>query len=73
MPKSSSTLPARAWIITGPTSGFGRRAALELASRGTVVLVGRDPAKLAEVRAAIQGRPGGRAEQAPARSPEEGL
>lgn len=63
MPNSFSTPPAKAWIITGPTSGFGRHAALELASHGTVVLVGRDPAKLAEVRAAIQARPGGRAEQ----------
>jgi len=63
MPDSFSTPPAKAWIITGPTSGFGRRAALELASRGTVVLVGRDPAKLAQVQAAIQARPGGRAEQ----------
>jgi NAD(P)-dependent dehydrogenase (short-subunit alcohol dehydrogenase family) len=63
MPNTSSTQPSNAWIITGPTSGFGRRAALELASHGTVVLVGRDPAKLAEVRAEIQARPGGRAEQ----------
>jgi len=63
MPDSSSTPPSKAWIITGPTSGFGRRAALELAGHGTVVLVGRDPAKLAEVRAAVQGRPGGHAEQ----------
>jgi NAD(P)-dependent dehydrogenase (short-subunit alcohol dehydrogenase family) len=54
--------PSKAWIITGPTSGFGRRAALELASHGTVVLVGRDPAKLAEVQAEIQARPGGHAE-----------
>jgi NAD(P)-dependent dehydrogenase (short-subunit alcohol dehydrogenase family) len=55
-------MPAtEAWIITGPTSGFGRRAALNLASHGTVVLVGRNPAKLAEVQAKIQARPGGRA------------
>ena len=59
MPNSAS----KAWIITGPTSGFGRRAALELGSHGTVVLVGRDPAKLAEVQAKIEARPGGRAEQ----------
>ena len=53
---------SNAWIITGPTSGIGRRTALELVRYGTVILVGRDPAKLAEVRAEIQGRPGGHAE-----------
>ena len=56
-----SASPGRAWIITGPTSGFGRRTALRLARHGTVVLVGRDPGKLAEVHAKIQARPGGRA------------
>ncbi|MEW9702880.1 hypothetical protein [Paenibacillus sp. SI8] len=39
MNKSTHTSPA--WIITGPTSGIGRRTALELAKHGTVVLVGR--------------------------------
>lgn len=34
----------RAWIVTGPTSGIGRRTALALAEHGTVVLVGRDAA-----------------------------
>jgi NAD(P)-dependent dehydrogenase (short-subunit alcohol dehydrogenase family) len=29
-----------------PTSGIGRRTALELAKQGTVVLVGRDRGKL---------------------------
>jgi NAD(P)-dependent dehydrogenase (short-subunit alcohol dehydrogenase family) len=53
---------SNAWIITGPTSGIGRRTALELVRYGTVILVGRDPAKLAEVRAEIQARPGGHAE-----------
>lgn len=53
--------PAKAWIVTGPTSGIGRRTALELARHGTVVLVGRDPGKLAEVEAQIRSRPGGRA------------
>jgi NAD(P)-dependent dehydrogenase (short-subunit alcohol dehydrogenase family) len=61
VPNTPSASPSKAWIITGPTSGIGRRAALELASHGTVVLVGRDPAKLAEVQAEIQARPGGRA------------
>ena len=45
-----------AWIITGPTSGIGRRTALELAAHGTVVLVGRDPAKLAVVEQQIEAR-----------------
>ena len=58
---SHGPAPARAWIITGPTSGIGRRTALELARHGTVVLVGRDPGKLARVQAEIQARPGGRA------------
>jgi NAD(P)-dependent dehydrogenase (short-subunit alcohol dehydrogenase family) len=53
--------PARAWIITGPTSGIGRRTAVDLASHGTVVLVGRDPGKLSQVEAAIQSQPAGHA------------
>lgn len=44
----------KAYIITGPTSGIGRRTALELAKYGTVVLVGRDRAKLAEVQKAMK-------------------
>jgi NAD(P)-dependent dehydrogenase (short-subunit alcohol dehydrogenase family) len=44
-----------AYVITGPTSGIGRRTALELAAHGTVVLVGRDPGKLGEVQRAIEG------------------
>ena len=52
----TTTLPAKAWIITGPTSGIGRRTALELAKHGTVVLVGRDRAKLAGVQRAIERR-----------------
>jgi NAD(P)-dependent dehydrogenase (short-subunit alcohol dehydrogenase family) len=58
---SHGAAPARAWIITGPTSGIGRRTALELARHGTVVLAGRDPRKLAGIQAEIQARPGGRA------------
>jgi NAD(P)-dependent dehydrogenase (short-subunit alcohol dehydrogenase family) len=50
----------RAYVITGPTSGIGRQTALELARHGTVVLVGRDPGRLGDVQAAIEGR-GGRA------------
>jgi NAD(P)-dependent dehydrogenase (short-subunit alcohol dehydrogenase family) len=44
----------KAYIVTGPTSGFGRRTALELARHGTVVLVGRDRSKLDDVQKAIE-------------------
>ena len=53
--------PAPAWIVTGPTSGIGRYAALELAQQGTVVLVGRDSDKLKVVKAEIETRAGGHA------------
>ncbi len=53
-------LDRKAYIITGPTSGIGLRTAFELARHGTVVLVGRNPRKLAEVRQAVE-RKGGRA------------
>src|SRR5258708_4299281 len=43
----------KAYIVTGPTSGIGRRTALELAKHGTLVLAGRDPRKLAEVAADV--------------------
>ncbi|MER6116784.1 SDR family NAD(P)-dependent oxidoreductase [Streptomyces sp. NPDC001743] len=51
-------MPDKAYVITGPTSGFGRRTALELAKHGTVVLVGRNAAKLDDVRSSIEGRGG---------------
>jgi NAD(P)-dependent dehydrogenase (short-subunit alcohol dehydrogenase family) len=56
MTNASSENPvlSKAYIITGPTSGIGRRTALELARHGTVVLVGRDRRKLDEVREAIE-------------------
>jgi len=61
MAESTPTpLDTKAWIITGPTSGIGRRTALELAKHGTVVLVGRDRGKLDAVEREIQAR-GGRA------------
>jgi NAD(P)-dependent dehydrogenase (short-subunit alcohol dehydrogenase family) len=44
----------KAYIITGPTSGIGRRAAFEVAKHGTVVLVGRNRRKLDEVQKAIE-------------------
>jgi len=55
------TAPQQAWIVTGPTSGIGRRAARELAGRGTVVLVGRDPGRLEAVQSEITARAGGHA------------
>ena len=48
------------FIVTGPTSGIGLCAALELSQHGTVVLVGRNVAKLESVRSRIGGQ-GGRA------------
>ena len=48
----------RAYIITGPTSGFGRATAFEVAKHGTVVLVGRDREKLDALQKAVQ-REGG--------------
>ncbi|MFF0705977.1 SDR family NAD(P)-dependent oxidoreductase [Streptomyces tendae] len=51
-------MPDKVYVITGPTSGFGRRTALELAKHGTVVLVGRNAAKLDDVRSIIEGRGG---------------
>jgi NAD(P)-dependent dehydrogenase (short-subunit alcohol dehydrogenase family) len=44
----------QAYIITGPTSGIGRRTALKLAQHGTVVLVGRDRNKLDEIQKTIE-------------------
>jgi NAD(P)-dependent dehydrogenase (short-subunit alcohol dehydrogenase family) len=49
---------AKAYIVTGPTSGFGRRTALELARHGTVILAGRDRGKLEDVQQDIQRRGG---------------
>jgi NAD(P)-dependent dehydrogenase (short-subunit alcohol dehydrogenase family) len=60
MPKTPPSHPAKAYIVTGPTSGIGRRTALELAKHGTVVLVGRDRERLDEVQKIIE-RKGGRA------------
>ncbi len=50
--------PPPAWVITGPTSGFGYATALELAARGIVVLVGRSADKLATVKSDIEHRGG---------------
>jgi NAD(P)-dependent dehydrogenase (short-subunit alcohol dehydrogenase family) len=54
IPKTPPSHPAKAYIVTGPTSGIGRRTALELAKHGAVVLAGRDRAKLDEVRRIIE-------------------
>jgi NAD(P)-dependent dehydrogenase (short-subunit alcohol dehydrogenase family) len=43
-----------AYIITGPTSGFGYRTALELARHGPVILVGRDRGRLGQVQQTIE-------------------
>jgi short-subunit dehydrogenase len=56
MPRTVLENPSdrKAYIITGPTSGIGRRTAFELAKNGTVVLVGRDRRKLDEVQRSIE-------------------
>ncbi len=49
MPKELSTNNSskqKAYIITGPTSGYGLATTFEVAKRGTVILVGRDREKL---------------------------
>ena len=47
-----------AHIITGPTSGIGRRTALDVAAHGIVVLVGRDLGKLEALAQEIQQKGG---------------
>ena len=56
MPRTILENPSdrKAYIITGPTSGIGRRTAFELAKHGKVVLVGRDRQKLDEVQRSIK-------------------
>jgi NAD(P)-dependent dehydrogenase (short-subunit alcohol dehydrogenase family) len=48
----------KTYIVTGPTSGIGRATALALAKHGTVVLVGRDRGRLAEVQKTIESKGG---------------
>jgi dehydrogenase/reductase SDR family protein 12 len=51
-PPSAWSLHGRTVVITGPTSGLGRAAAESLAAMGArLVLVGRDPGKLARTAA----------------------
>ena len=47
-----------AYIITGPTSGYGYRTAQKLAGHGPLILVGRNPGKLDEVSKTIEGQGG---------------
>ncbi len=55
-------LDGRVALVTGASQGIGRAIALELAAAGaTVVVAARNEAKLAEVKAAIEGA-GGKAE-----------
>lgn len=51
----------RAYIITGPTSGYGLATAREVAKHGAVVLIGRDREKLRALQREIQQK-GGHAE-----------
>src|SRR6186713_819952 len=44
----------KVYVITGPTSGIGYATALELSNYGTVILVGRNPEKLAKVQKDIK-------------------
>ena len=55
---NANSTSRKAYIITGPTSGIGYATALEVAKRGTIVLVARDPAKLAKVRSTIEQKGG---------------
>ena len=48
----------RAYVITGPTSGYGLATAQEVAKHGTVVLVGRDREKLDALQRGIQQKGG---------------
>jgi NAD(P)-dependent dehydrogenase (short-subunit alcohol dehydrogenase family) len=63
-PPGPNHLNAKAYIITGPTSGIGRATAFELARHGVVILVGRDRAKLGALQAILR-QQGGRAEVVP--------
>lgn len=49
----TQTIPGKAYIITGPTSGLGYTTALALAKHGTVILVARNREKLQRVEEEI--------------------
>lgn len=57
---SSASSTAGTYVVTGPTSGIGLKAALACAKHGTVILVGRNIAKLQGVQERIKAQ-GGRA------------
>lgn len=57
-PTGNGPPAGKAYIVTGPTSGFGRQSALALARHGTVILAGRDRGRLDDVRQAIERRGG---------------
>ena len=46
----------KAYIVTGPTSGIGRRTAFELAKHGTLVLVGRNREKLDALQSELRAK-----------------
>src|SRR3984885_7409861 len=61
MQSSTSSNPSaehKAYIITGPTSGIGRRTALHVAKHGTVVVASRDRQKLDALQKEIQQKGG---------------
>ncbi len=60
MPDIDNKTRSKAYVITGPTSGAGRATALDMASHGTLVLVGRNSEKLNDTKKAIE-RLGGQA------------
>lgn len=57
-PSMNNPAKRKAYIITGPTSGFGLATSFEVAKHGSVVLVGRDRNKLDALQNEIQ-RKGG--------------
>jgi NAD(P)-dependent dehydrogenase (short-subunit alcohol dehydrogenase family) len=57
-PSTNHPAERKAYIITGPTSGFGLATSFEVAKHGTVILVGRDRKKLDALQKDIQ-RKGG--------------
>ncbi len=58
LPPKQTSAEKTAYIITGPTSGIGRRTALNVATHGIVVLVGRNRGKLEALDQEIQQKGG---------------